>query len=72
MSQNVHFFFSHNLLDLDSVLNFRHVASNTLLVILQMLVTLPLMPTSPCRRFIEQPSSLVFQRAACDTIHLIQ
>ena len=72
MSQNFHFFFSRNLLDLDFVLDFRHAACNTLLIILQMLVTLPLMPFKFCRCFIEQTSSLVFQRVACDTIHLIQ
>ena len=69
MSQNSIFVSTRNLLDLDMLLNFRQVMSNTLSIFLQMLVTLPL---KFCRCFIEQTFSLVFQCVACDTVHLIR
>ena len=48
------------------------MAQNYLLIFLQMFVTLPLMSLWFCWCFTEQTSSLVFQRVACDAIHLIQ
>ena len=43
MSQNFNFFVTRNLLDLDLLLVFWQVVSNTMLIFLKMLVTLPLM-----------------------------
>ena len=67
MSQFYDFFSPRNLLYLDFLLNFRQAAD-----ILADARDVAFNAFEVFFCFIEQASSLVFQRVACDTVHLIQ